>query len=44
LSNAPYPVFRDDVEAKKVTVAAAGLLWGCPGMNFKAKLPFYGMR
>jgi hypothetical protein len=43
LSNAPYPVFRDDVEAKKVTFAAAGLLWGCPRMNFKAKLPFYGM-
>ncbi len=28
------------MQAKKVTVAAAGLLWGCPRMNFRAKLPF----
>ncbi len=43
LSNAPWLVFRGAVEAKKVSVAAACLLWGCPGMNFKAKLPFYGI-
>ncbi len=50
-SNAPWLVFRGSVQAKKVNVAAAGLLWavlpmspwGRPGMNFNAKLPFYGM-
>jgi hypothetical protein len=34
---------RAALQAKKVTVAAASLLWDCPGMNSKAKLPFYGM-
>ncbi len=40
----PYLVFRTAVEAKKVTVAAADLLWDCSRMNFMPKLPFYEMR
>ena len=44
LSNAPYPVFREAVQAKKVTIAAETIFWGCPVQNFKAKLPFNGMR
>ncbi len=37
----PMARIRAALQAKKITVAAAGLLWGCPRMNFKAKLPFY---
>ncbi len=40
LSNAPWAFFRGDLQAKKVTVAAEALLWGCPVQNFRAKLPF----
>jgi hypothetical protein len=40
----PLARIRAASQAKKVTVAAASFLWDCPGMNFKAKLPFYGMR
>jgi hypothetical protein len=32
------------VQAEKTTVAAQMVFWGCPVMNFKASLPFYGMR
>ncbi|MEE9612148.1 MAG: hypothetical protein V3W19_12905, partial [Desulfatiglandales bacterium] len=40
LSNAPWALFRGASQAKKVTVAAEVLLWGCPVQNFRAKLPF----
>ncbi|UCF84031.1 MAG: hypothetical protein JSV50_23225 [Desulfobacteraceae bacterium] len=28
----------------RTTVAKECFLWGCPGLSFKAKLPFDGMR
>jgi hypothetical protein len=31
------------VQAERVTASKAFIFWGCAGMNFKAKLPFYGM-
>ena len=31
-------------QAEKETAAAQAIFWGCPGKNFKAKLPFHGMR
>jgi hypothetical protein len=32
------------VQAETVTAAKAVVLWGWAWMNFKAKLPFHGMR
>jgi len=32
------------VQAEKTSGAQEIFLWGCPGMNFKASLPFDGMR
>jgi hypothetical protein len=32
------------VQAEKMSVAKQIFIWGCPAANFKAKLPFYGMR
>ena len=40
----PRALFRGDLQAKKVTVAAEVFLWGCAVQNFRAKLPFNGMR
>jgi hypothetical protein len=31
-------------QAEKETVTAQAIFWGCPGKNFKAKLPFHAMR
>jgi hypothetical protein len=31
-------------QAEKTTVAAKIAFWGCPVMNFRASLPFHGMR
>jgi hypothetical protein len=44
LWNAPKPEIGGMVQAEKTLVAAEILLWGCPVTNFKASLPFYGMR
>jgi hypothetical protein len=38
-----FPSGNSTEWAKMTTVAAAGFLWGCYKMNFKTKLPFYGM-
>jgi hypothetical protein len=43
LWNAPKPAIGGTVQAEKISVAKEILLWGCPGMNFRATLPFYGM-
>jgi hypothetical protein len=32
------------VQAEKMSVAKEIFLWGWPVTNFRAKLPFYGMR
>ncbi len=44
LWNAPWAVFRGALQAKKVAVAAEIFFWGCAVQNFRAKLPFNGMR
>jgi hypothetical protein len=44
LSNASLALNRGVEQAEKATVVNASILWGCPGQNFKAKLPFDGMR
>jgi hypothetical protein len=31
-------------QADKATVIKASVFWGCPGLNFKANLPFNEMR
>jgi hypothetical protein len=43
-SNAPWALYIVPVQAEKATAAAQALYWGCAGKNFKAKLPFHGMR
>ncbi|MBL7176552.1 MAG: hypothetical protein ISS66_12075 [Desulfobacteraceae bacterium] len=43
-SNAPLAVNRGQMQAERLTAAQAVVFWGCAGMNFKAKLPSYGMR
>jgi hypothetical protein len=44
LWNAPKPEIGGTAQAEKTSVAKETFLWGCPGINFKATLPFYGMR
>jgi hypothetical protein len=44
LWNAPKPEIGGPVQAEKMTVAVEMLFCGCPVMNFKAALPFHGMR
>ena len=43
-SNAPLALYKDVKQAEKATVIKDFVLWGCPGSNFKANLPFNGMR
>jgi hypothetical protein len=31
-------------QAEKATVAAQAVFWGCAGKNYRATLPFHGMR
>ena len=31
-------------QAERTTVINEPVLWGCPGLSFKANLPFNGMR
>jgi hypothetical protein len=42
-SNAPLALYRGGEQAVKATVTKESALWGCPGLNFKANLPFNGM-
>jgi hypothetical protein len=44
LWNAPNPEIGGTVQAEKMSVAKEISLWGCPVTNFKAKLPFNGIR
>ena len=44
LSNAPLALYRGVEQAERTTVIKESVLWGCPGLNFKANLPFDGMR
>ena len=44
LWNAPLSLNRGVEQAVKVTVSRESVFWGCPGMSFKANLPFNGMR
>jgi hypothetical protein len=43
-SNAPLALYRGVEQAEKATVIKEPVLWGSPGLNFKANLPFNGMR
>jgi hypothetical protein len=43
LSNAPLALYRGVEQGEKATVIRESVLWGCPGLNFKANLPFNGM-
>ncbi|UCF83055.1 MAG: hypothetical protein JSV50_18010 [Desulfobacteraceae bacterium] len=43
-SNAPLALNRGVKQAEKATVAKESVLWSCPGLSFKANLPFDGMR
>ncbi|MFO7822245.1 MAG: class I tRNA ligase family protein [Lentisphaeria bacterium] len=40
----PIPEIKGTVQAEKTSGAQEIFLRGCPGMNFKASLPFPGMR
>jgi hypothetical protein len=42
-SNAPLALYRGVEQAERSTVIKESVLWGCPGLNFKANLPFNGM-
>ena len=42
-SNAPLAFYRGVEQAEKATVIKESVLWGCPGLNYKANLPFNGM-
>ena len=44
LSNAPLVLNKGVEQAERATVINASNLWGCPRLNFKANLPFDGMR
>jgi hypothetical protein len=44
LSNAPLPLNRGVEQAVKITVSRESVFWGCPGLSFKAHLPFNEMR
>jgi hypothetical protein len=37
-------LYRGVEQAEKATVIKEPILWGCPLLNFKANLPFNGMR
>ena len=41
--NAPSALYRGVEQAERTTVIKEPVLWGCPGSNYKAKLPFNGM-
>ncbi|UCF84863.1 MAG: hypothetical protein JSV50_04315, partial [Desulfobacteraceae bacterium] len=43
LSNAPLALNRGVEQAERTTVIKQSILWGCPGLSFKANLPFNGM-
>ena len=42
--NAPWALNRGGGQAEKATSFSEIPFWGCPGLNFKANLPFDGMR
>jgi hypothetical protein len=42
--HAPWALNRGVKQAEKATVIKESVLWGCPGLNFRANLPFNGMR
>jgi hypothetical protein len=44
LWNAPKPEIGVSAQADKTNVAEEIPFWGCPVMNFKASLPFHGVR
>ncbi|UCF83211.1 MAG: hypothetical protein JSV50_18860 [Desulfobacteraceae bacterium] len=44
LSNAPLSLNRGVEQAVKIIVSRESILWGCPGLSFKANLPFDEMR
>ena len=44
MSKAPLALYRGVEKAEKAPVIKESVLWGCPGMSFKANLPFNGMR
>jgi hypothetical protein len=43
-SNAPLALYRGVTQAEKATAIKESNFWGCPGLNFKANLPFDGIR
>jgi hypothetical protein len=43
-SNAPLALYRGVEQAEKATAIKESVFWGCPGLSFKANLPFSGMR
>ena len=42
--HAPWALNRGGWQAEKATSFLKVPFWGCPGLNFKANLPFDGMR
>jgi hypothetical protein len=42
-SNAPLASYRGVEQAEKATAINESVFWGCPGLSFKANLPFNGM-
>jgi hypothetical protein len=44
LAQRPQTLSRRMEQADKATVIKASVFWGCPGLNFKANLPFNEMR
>jgi hypothetical protein len=44
LWNAPLALYRGVEQAEKATVIKESNFWGCSELNFKANLPFDGMR
>ncbi|UCF81952.1 MAG: hypothetical protein JSV50_12115, partial [Desulfobacteraceae bacterium] len=41
--NAPLALYKGMEQAEKATAAKESALWGCPGLNFRANLPFDGI-
>ena len=44
LAQRPQTLSMRKEQAGKATVITGSAFWGCPGLNFKAKLPFNEMR
>jgi hypothetical protein len=42
--HAPWALNRGGEQAEKATSFMKGSFWGCPGLNFRANLPFHVMR